>query len=278
MNKNKIQVFKNTQFGEIRTIEIDGQPWWVLKDVCKILALKNVTETSRRLDDDERCSVRLNTLGGNQSMTVISESGLYAVILRSDKPNAHAFRKWLTSEVIPCIRKTGAYVTDELLDKLADREEERNALFNALVQERKERRADKLQFDKKCKTINATFDVLKAECDILEDCIEAILPKADYCDTILMTENAFPVSVIASCYGMSAVTFNRLLHEAGIQRKVGGVWILYSRHNNNGYTVLRTYKINETESSNHTYWTQSGRKFIYDTLKMHNILPEVERL
>ena len=87
----------------------DGNPWFVAKDVCRVLGLGNVTESTKSLDDDERSSVILNTLGGDQEMNIISESGLYALIFRSRKPEAKTFSKWVRAEVLPSIRKTGAY-------------------------------------------------------------------------------------------------------------------------------------------------------------------------
>jgi prophage antirepressor-like protein len=255
---NQIQVFKNKEFGEIRTVEINDEPWWVLKDVCNVLSLKNVTETSRRLDEDERCSVRLNTLGGNQSMTVISESGLYAVILRSDKPNARAFRKWITSIVIPSIRKNGGYITDELLDKIADREEEIETYFDALVTER---RAHKKVCEKN---------------ESLQNYIREVTPRLMFCDSILKCENSIPVSVIAKDYGMSAAAFNKLLHELEIQYKVGDTWVLYAKYCNCGFTETKTYRV-KNKAVIHTRWTPSGRKILYGVLKRHGILPESER-
>lgn len=101
----------------IRTVEIDGEPWWVLKDVCIPLELSSPHKVAARLDDDEKGRSLIPTLGGSQQLTVINESGLYAVILRSDKPQAKAFRKWITSEVLPQIRKTGQYKRQEPEEK-----------------------------------------------------------------------------------------------------------------------------------------------------------------
>lgn len=94
---------------QVRTIQKDGETWWVLKDVCGILGISKYRDTASRLDEDERGSVRVDTPGGEQEMTVVNESGLYNVILRSDKPEAKPFRKWVTAEVLPSIRKTGGY-------------------------------------------------------------------------------------------------------------------------------------------------------------------------
>lgn len=106
---NDLQIFSNPEFGSVRCIEKDGEPWWVLKDVCSILSISNASDVSSRLDDDELGSAKSTSGGQTREMTIINESGLYNVIIRSNKPNAKAFRKWITSEVIPSIRKTGGY-------------------------------------------------------------------------------------------------------------------------------------------------------------------------
>lgn len=114
---NGIQVF-NYQDKQIRTIEKDGELWWVLKDVCMVLGIANPRNISVRLDEDEKGVHQIDTLGGKQEVTIINESGLYNVILRSDKPQAKPFRKWVTSEVIPSIRKHGAYMTSDTLKQV----------------------------------------------------------------------------------------------------------------------------------------------------------------
>ncbi len=106
---NEIQVF-NYNDREVRTVQKDGELWSVLKDVCAILGIGNNRMASDRLDADEKGVSQIDTLGGKQEMTVINESGLYNVILRSDKPEAKPFRKWVTSEVLPAIRKNGGYI------------------------------------------------------------------------------------------------------------------------------------------------------------------------
>ncbi len=109
---NELQIFTYNG-SEVRTVQKDGEPWWVLKDVCEVLGLKNPTMIADRLDEDERAKFDLGRQG---ETNIINESGLYNVILRSDKPEAKPFRKWVTSEVLPAIRKYGAYMTPETLE------------------------------------------------------------------------------------------------------------------------------------------------------------------
>lgn len=105
--ENSVEVFKNPEFGELRTIVKDGEPWFVAKDVCDALEISNPTIAVSRLDDDEVAKFNLGGLSGESN--VVSESGLYSLVLGSRKPQAHAFKRWVTHDVIPSIRKTGAY-------------------------------------------------------------------------------------------------------------------------------------------------------------------------
>ncbi len=108
-----IKIFENEKFGKIRTLIINDDPWFILADICKVLEISNSRMVSGRLDEDELMSVRLTSGGQRREMTAVSESGLYDVILRSDKPQAKPFRKWVTTEILPTIRRTGGYVGDE---------------------------------------------------------------------------------------------------------------------------------------------------------------------
>lgn len=104
---NEVQIFNNSEFGEIRTVTIDNEHMFCLMDICKALGMKNSTMVASRLEEDEVTKLDLGSKSGETNF--VTESGLYAVILRSDKPNAKKFRKWVTSEVLPSIRKTGSY-------------------------------------------------------------------------------------------------------------------------------------------------------------------------
>ena len=111
--ENEIKIFENEKFGKIITVIKDGEPWFVLADICKILEISNSRMVAGRLDAEELMSVKLTSGGQRREMTAVSESGLYAVILRSDKPQAKPFRKWVTTEILPTIRRTGGYVANE---------------------------------------------------------------------------------------------------------------------------------------------------------------------
>ena len=121
---NEMIIFENEHFGQIRIIEQDGEPWFVAADVCRALELGEVHVAMRRLDDDEKGRCSIPTPGGVQEMSIINEPGLYSLVLGSRKPEAKAFKRWITHDIIPAIRKTGGYIhgadsmtTDELMAK-----------------------------------------------------------------------------------------------------------------------------------------------------------------
>ena len=137
---SEIQIF-NYNSVEVRTIQKDGEPWFVLKDVCNVLHIGNSRDVVARLDQDEKGVGQIDTLGGKQEMTIINESGLYNVILRSDKPEAKPFRKWVTSEVLPTIRRHGMYATPDTVEKMLADPDTTIKLLETIKQERAARMA-----------------------------------------------------------------------------------------------------------------------------------------
>ena len=253
--QNKVQIFENRELGKVRVIIIDGQPWWVLQDVCKVLGLSNPTIVAGRLDEDEKLKIDPKSNLGSRSntpVTIISESGLYAVILRSDKPIAKDFRKWITSDVLPTIRKHGAYIQKDVLEKMKNDGAFADELLRRLTQEQDKNKSLEIQ-------------------------IRQTAPKVRYYDFVLQNKDAIQVSIIAKEYGMSAIKFNRLLNELGLQFRKGKTWLLYQKYAGNGYTITKTYMAEGKIVSIHTCFTQHGRLFLYETLKEHGILPEAER-
>lgn len=112
--KKNLAVISSPEFGEIRNVVVDGIPLFVAKDICDALGISKYRDAMTRLDEDERMSISVDTLGGKQSMTAVNESGLYTLVFQSRKPEAKAFRKWVTGEVLPNIRKHGFYMTPEV--------------------------------------------------------------------------------------------------------------------------------------------------------------------
>jgi len=253
---NTIQIYRYENC-DVRTVNKNGEPWFVAADVCKVLELGNPTMALERLDEDEKALISIEGLSrGNDNGNIINEPGLYTLILGSRKPQARAFKRWITHDVIPSIRKYGVYATDELL---ADPD----VLIAALQELKAEREHTKL---------------LQLTAAIQEQQIAEMQPKASYYDLILQNKNTVPVTQIAKDYGMSGRAFNKLLHELGIQYKLRETWLLYQDYANQGYTQSRTHAIDADRSVMHTYWTQKGRLFLYDLLKSkRGILPVIER-
>lgn len=254
MGELKVWNYNNS---EVRTVNINNEPWWVLTDVCKVLELSNATKVAQRLEEDERSNFKLGRQG---EATIINESGLYSVILRSDKPQAKPFRKWVTSEILPSIRKTGMYATDELLNNpdLAIK------AFTALKEERE-----------KTKALTETVVIQQQQ-------IAELQPKGSYYDLVLNCKDLISTTEIAKDYGKSARWLNELLHKLKVQYKQGKkIWLLYQKYAVKGYTSTKTQSYNgndgQVHTKIHTYWTQKGRLFIYDLLKSNGVLPLIEQ-
>ena len=138
---SNIQIF-NYNSVEVRTIQNDGEPWFVLRDVCNVLGLGTPARVAERLDPDEVSQTHItDSVGRQQETTIINESGLYNVILRSDKPEAKPFRKWVTSEVLPTIRRHGMYATPDTVEKMLADPDTTIKLLETIKQERAARLA-----------------------------------------------------------------------------------------------------------------------------------------
>lgn len=259
----EIRVFESAEFGAVRVAEIDGEPWFIAADVCRALDVKNGRDAVSRLDDDEKGVALTDTLGGRQEMAAVSEAGLYALVLSSRKPEAKAFKRWVTHDVLPSIRKHGAYMTEEILQKTLENPDFLIGLATQLKEEREKRLAAELD---------------KA---VLGQQIAELRPKASYYDLILQCASLLSVTEISKDYGMSAKAFNKKLHEMHIQYQQSGVWFLYAEYQDGGYTQTKTQNYCRSDGTQgakvHMYWTQKGRLFLYERLKAEGILPMIER-
>lgn len=258
---NEITTFTNAEFGSIRTITIANEPWFVGKDAADILGYSNTRKALiDHVDDEDKGVTKCDTLGGVQDMTVINESGLYSLILGSKLPLAKHFKKWVTSEVLPSIRKHGLYAIDDIL---ADPD-----LAIAALQELKAER-------EKRKFLENTVAVQTQQ-------IAEMKPKVSYYDVVLNCKDLVAVSIIAKDYGWSAKHMNKWLHDKKIQfKQPSGIWLLYQKYADRGYTSTKTTTYSgsdgEVHTAVHTYWTQSGRLFIYDLMKADGNLPLIEQ-
>lgn len=137
---NELQIFNNNQFGEIRTTIKDGEPWFVAADVCRALEIANNRDALTRLEQDEKGVALTDTPGGTQEVTIVNEPGLYALVLGSRKPEAKAFKRWVTHEVIPSIRKHGMYATPTTIEQMIADPANAIKVFSALKQEQERRK------------------------------------------------------------------------------------------------------------------------------------------
>ncbi|MGL5972279.1 MAG: phage antirepressor [Oscillospiraceae bacterium] len=249
----------NYEGNDVRTVNQNVEPWWVLKDVCDVLDLSNSRMASDRLDEDEKGVSIVDTLGGEQEMTVISESGLYNVIFLSRKPQAKKFKRWVTHEVLPSIRKHGVYAVDAVLAN--------PDMMIAALQELKAER-------NKSKVLSETVAVQNQQ-------IVEMKPKVSYYDVVLNCKDLVAISVIAKDYGWSANRMNRYLHDKGVQFKQSAIWLLYQKYAEKGYTSTKTHSYPANDGSVHTkvhtYWTQKGRLFVYGLMKEDGYLPLIEQ-
>lgn len=254
-----LMIFDNKEFGQIRTIMGDNnEPWFVGKDVAEILEYSNTRDAlSRHVDKDDKADVAIHDGRQNRNQIVINESGLYSLIFSSKMKKAKEFKRWVTSEVLPAIRKDGGYMM------ASKGESDEEILARAMI------------------IANKSIERLKLEGKQKDQIIGELKPKADYVDKILQNKSLIKVSSIAKDYGMSAQEMNKLLHELRIQYKQGGQWLLYANIQDKGYTSSETHaykkKDGTTDVSLLTKWTQKGRIFLYEELKRHGYLPMIER-
>ena len=249
---NELQIF-NFENNEVRTMIVNDEPFFVANDVAKTLGYTNPSKAT-----NDHCKKGFtgwgnDSLGRPQQFKLIPESDVYRLVFRSKLPEAEKFENWVTEEVLPSIRKHGGYLTPEKIEE---------ALLNPdtlikLATNLKEERTQRL---------------------LAEQRVNELQPKADYYDSILRNKSLMTISVIAKKYGMSAKGMNTLLHELGVQYNHAGTWLMYSKHQNKGYTHTEMIPVQGSEKLvPSTKWTQKGHIFIYELLKNNGVLPLIEQ-
>ncbi|MSA19889.1 phage antirepressor [Ligilactobacillus ruminis] len=254
MNELKNFTFEDQQ---IRALTIEGEPWFVGKDVAEVLGYSNSRKAiADHVDSEDKGVTKCYTLGGTQQIAIINESGLYSLILSSKLPKAKEFKRWVTSEVLPTIRKHGAYMTPAKIEEVLTDPDTIIQLATQLKQEREGRL-------------------------IAEQRIGELTPKADYCDRVLADKSLVTITQIAKDYGMSGRALNATLHDFGVIYKQGETWFLYAKYQKTGWTHSETIMVDKKDGTQkavlNTKWTQKGRLGLYELLKAHGILPLIER-
>ena len=260
---NELKIFENPKFGEVRTIEIDGKPYFCGLDVAKALGYKL---PRKAIIDHCKGVLKWNapTNGGMQEMSFIPEGDIFRLVVHSKLPDAERFEVWVFDDVLPTIRRTGGYIPTT--PQMSEQEIMAKAVQISMA------------------TIAQQKDVilaLESRNAMQEQIIHEMQPRADYTDMILQSKSVVNINQIAKDYGMTAQEMNKILHEIGIQYKQGGQWLLYKKYHSNGYTHSETFNITHKDGTPdvvmNTKWTQKGRLFLYKKLKEHGYLPMIER-
>ena len=276
--ENKIQTFYNNEFGELEVIQSDDKFWFPATKCAKILGYTN---PQRAIRDHCKGVTEMVTpsQGGMQKTKIISEGDLYRLIIRSKMESAQKFESWVFDEVIISIRKHGAYIMPELLEELQKNTEKNAQLLKTLAMEQRERiflEERNRALKTKAEQLQMENTKLESKAKRLSDKLEVATPKLSYYDKILDNPEAVAVTLIAKDYGMTAMAFNAMLHDFGIQYRVSGTWELYQTYADNGYTHGNVHFTRTGRPKMHTCWTQKGRLFLYEFLKGYGILPKIE--
>ncbi|EZT43549.1 phage antirepressor [Staphylococcus aureus] len=245
-----MQALQTFNFEElpVRTLTVDGEPYFVGNDVAQILGYEDYRGAiNKKVDTEDKLRSQIDHAGQKRSVTLINESGLYSLIFSSKLESAKRFKRWVTSDVLPAIRKHGIYATDNVIEQTL---KDPDYIITVLTEYKKEKEQNLL----------------------LQQEIGELKPKADYVDEILKSTGTLATTQIAADYGISAQKLNKLLHEARLQRKVNKQWVLYSEHMGKSYTDSDTITIVRSDGREDTVlqtrWTQKGR------LKIHEIMTE----
>ena len=246
--ENKLMIFENETFGKVRTLTIGGEAWFVAADVCKALDLGNPSMTVERLDDDEKGISTIDTLGGKQRMAIINEPGLYSLVLSSRKPEAKAFKRWITHEVIPAIRKHGAYMTKSVLEQVLENPELVLLMAQRMLEEQRKN-------------------------ELLQQELRLAKPKADYYDAFMDVDGCTNLRTTAKELNVPERWFARFLQQTGfLYRSPAGNLMPYAIPRNRGLFRVRDY-VRNGHSGAYTLITPMGKSLFRELLRCGEALP-----
>lgn len=275
---DNLSVFESPEFGQLRTIVEGDKVLYCASDVAKALGYTNprkaVNDHCRYVTKRDAPTDCTNPHGAHyilyKSLSFIPEGDVYRLITRSKLPSAEKFERWVFDEVLPSVRKHGAYMTPDTLENFITNPEFGIRLLTELKNEQDRRR----EAEKKNAILTQENTALSTENAIMK-------PKASYYDIVLQCPSLLTITQIAKDYGMSGTHMNSILCELGVQYKSGKVWLLYQKYAGCGYVQSATAVYTEWDgmlnASTYTKWTQKGRLFIYNLLKEHGVLPLIER-
>ena len=246
--ENKLMIFENEAFGKMRTLNLNGEPWFVAADVCKALELGNPSMTVERLDDDEKGISTIDTLGGKQRMAIINEPGLYSLVITSRKPEAKAFKRWITHEVIPAIRKHGAYMTKSVLEQVLENPELVLLMAQRMLEEQRKN-------------------------ELLQQELRLAKPKADFYDAFMDADGCTNLRTTAKELNVPERWFARFLQQTGfLYRSPAGNLMPYAIPRNRGLFRVRDY-IRNGHSGAYTLITPMGKSLFRELLRCGEALP-----
>lgn len=276
---NQISVLKQTELcGQQFMVYGSAQePLFLAKDVASIIEHSDVSTMMRAVDEDEKLIQTILVSGQNREVWMVTENGLYEVLMQSRKPIAKQFKKGVKA-ILKEIRTNGGYIatsqddTPELIMARALQ------VAQATIEKHNARIA---QLEAENAEKNKAIEQAEEQVVQLSETVASMKPKVDYCDIILQSKETVATTQIAQDYGMTAKAFNILLRNFGIQHKVAGQWILYAPYLPLGYVQSESIPITHTDGRKTTKlfskWTQKGRLFLYEELKKHGVLPSIER-
>ena len=240
---NEIQIF-NFQNCEVRVVNVNNEPWFVAKDVAEILGYRDAFNMVRRLDEDEKGTHFLSTPGGDQEITIINESGFYNAALGSTKPEAKALKKWVTSEVLPAIRRNGGYIAT------AGTETPEELYARAMT------------------SLKAALDRQKAITAEQAEQLELQAPDVEYTRNVLASDGLHTVNAVAVHLGISAIRLNKFLAAENWIYRQGGVYYPATRIREKGYCDFHVVPYlnsnGDRMTREHLKWTESGRRAIIE--------------
>ncbi|WP_144474065.1 phage antirepressor KilAC domain-containing protein [Bacillus tropicus] len=263
---NRLQVFNHQEFGALEVIQLNGKEMFNLENAAWSLGYTKVAKgkTYLRKDRVEKVIQKADiSVVVHDGQPYITEDGLYELIFESETQKAKEFRKWVTSEVLPSIRKHGAYMTPNTINALLQDPDLIIGLASQLKQEQQARQ------------------IAEQKNLMLTQQIAENASKITYLDQILQSKDTVTVSQIAADYGLSAQNLNKILNKEKIQYKLNDQWLLYANYRNQGYTKSKTVDVTHSDGSRsvkmNTRWTQKGRLFIHELLTKRGIIPEMDR-
>ena len=251
---NEVQVFNG-----LKVKEVNGQVMFDAETAAIGLGISQIAKSGNKVVRWERVNKYLSIPTSGDAIErgdFITEPQFYKLAIKANNETAERFQAWVTEEVLPSIRKHGAYLTNDKIEEILLSPDTLIKVATELKNERE-------------KNVLLTQQVSESR------------PKADYYDKIMQSKSLVTITQIAKDYGWSAKQMNDKLHELGVQYKIGGQWVLYSKYQDKGYTFSTTVDITKKDGSSdvrmNTKWTQKGRVFIYSLLKENDILPTIER-